>query len=87
MPDDYASIFDGMDIVQKAGANGLAFGDLAYNMFQSILSSRRIDVSKRIDVVFDARIEKSIKSDERLRRSIENLIFQQLTPSYPVKQY
>ena len=84
-PDDYASIFDGMAIVQKARATGLTFGELAHQMFQSILSSSR--GAKRIDVVFDVYMENSIKSAERLRRSTENLTFQQLIPSYPIKQY
>ena len=84
-PDDYASIFDGMAIIQKARATGLTFGELAHQMFQSILSSSR--GAKRIDVVFDVYMENSIKSAERLRRSTENLTFQQLIPSYPVKQY
>jgi hypothetical protein len=51
LPDDYASIFDGMAIVQKARATGLTFGELAHQMFQSILLSCR--GAKRIDVVFD----------------------------------
>ena len=85
LPDDYASIFDGMAIVQKTRATGLTFGELAHQMFQSILSSSR--GAKRIDVVFDVYMENSIKSAERLRRSTGNLTFQQLIPSYPVKQH
>jgi hypothetical protein len=56
-----------MAIVQKARATGLTFGELAHQMFQSILSSSR--GAKRIDVVFDVYMENSIKSAERLRRS------------------
>ena len=85
LPDDYASIFDGMAIVQKARATGLTFGELAHQTFQSILSSSR--GAKRIDVVFDVYVENSIKNGERLRRSTGNLTFRQLIPSYPVKQY
>ena len=51
LPDAYASIFDGMAIVQKARAAELTFGELAHQMFQLILSSSR--GTKRIDVVFD----------------------------------
>ena len=51
LPDAYASIFDGMAIVQKARATELTFGELAHQTFQSILSSSR--GTKRIDVVFD----------------------------------
>ena len=85
LPDGYASIFDGMAIVQKARATGLTFGELAHQMFQSILSSSR--GANRIDVVFDVYMENSIKSAERLRRSTGNLAFRQLIPTYPVKQY
>ncbi len=85
LPDDYASIFDGMAIVQKARATGLTFGELAHQMFQSILLSCR--GAKQIDVVFYVYMENSIKSAERLRRSTGNLTFRQLILSYPVKQY
>ena len=40
-----------MAIVQKARATELTFGELAHQMFQSILSSSR--GTKRIDIVFD----------------------------------
>ena len=42
---------------------------------------------QRIDVVIAVYMENSIKSAEHLRRSTESLTFQQLIPSYPVKQY
>lgn len=58
-PDDYASIFDDMAIVQKAHTT-----ELAHQMFQSILSSSK--GAKHIDVVFDVYMENSIKSAERL---------------------
>ena len=51
LPDAYASIFDGMAIVQKDRTTELTFGELAHQMFQSILSSSR--GTKQIVVVFD----------------------------------
>ena len=85
LPEHYAAVFDGMAVVQKARASGLTFGELAYQMLQSILSSSR--GSKRIDVVFDMYRENSIKNAKRLRRSTGKLTFRQLIRSYPVKQY
>ena len=85
IPDDCALIVDGMAVVRQIKTSNITYQGLSTKLLRHILS---IGASaKRIDVVFDVYIDKSIKDVERNRRSSGQLTLQQIIPSSVIKQW
>jgi hypothetical protein len=79
------TIIDGMAVVQKAHFGDNTFGQLSESILQTMVNlGSESDV---IHAVFDVYRDKSIKNDERLRRGEGSLVFQNLLPEQPVKQW
>ena len=74
-----------MALIQKAKTARQTFGDLSYTLLRTVLFLGKD--SKRIDLVFDVYWDQSIKNAERLRKGSGNLVFQNLKPSQPIKQW
>ena len=79
------TVLDGMALIQKAKTAGQTFGDLSDTLLRTVLFLGKD--SKRIDLVFDVYWDQSIKNAERLRKGSGNLVFQNLKPSQPIKQW
>jgi len=69
LPDNFATVTDGMSLVQKVKGEQVTFGDVATAVLLMVLKEG--NCSKRIDVVFDTYKENSIKNSERLLRGEE----------------
>ncbi len=69
LPENSASVVDGMNLVQRVKADQVTFGDVANTVLSMALSQG--SNSKRIDVVFDTYRENSIKNSERSARGGE----------------
>lgn len=74
LPEQCASVIDGMNLVQRVRGDQATFGDIA----TSILSMALQGDSKRIDVVFDTYRTNSIKNSERSARAGETTSGHQL---------
>ena len=61
-PDEYASLIDGMALVQKSSVVSLTFGQFADQLLQSVLAVSRN--AERIDVIFDVYQAGSIKTTD-----------------------
>ena len=83
--DNIVTVLDGMTLIQKAITAGQTFGDLCDTLLRTVLFLGKD--SKRLDLVFDVYCDQSIKNAERLRRGSGNLMFQNLKPSLPIKQW
>ena len=70
LPENCASVVDGMGLVQRVKGDQAAFGDIATTVFSMALNEG--GKSNRIDVVFDTYRENSIKNSERLLRGEES---------------
>ena len=66
IPENVASIIDGMSLVQKVKGNEATFGDIAKSVL-SIALAEALN-STRIDIVFDTYRQLSIKNSERTQR-------------------
>ena len=69
LPENCASVIDGMSLVQRVKGDQATFGDIANTVLSMALNEG--GQSDRIDVVFDMYHEKSIKNSERLLRGEE----------------
>ena len=69
LPQNTASVVDGMNLVQRIKGDKATFGDVAATVFSMALNEGR--QSNRIDVVFDTYQENSIKNSERSLRGGE----------------
>lgn len=69
LPENTASVIDGMNLVQRVKGDEACFGDVAKIVFSMALSEGR--QSSRIDVVFDTYKDNSIKNCERSLRGEE----------------
>ena len=69
LPGNSAFVVDGMNIVQRIKGDQNIFGDVATTILSMVLKEG--SQSKRIDVVFDIYLEKSIKNSERSVRGAE----------------
>lgn len=67
--ENYASILDGMNFVQRVKGDQATFGDIASAIF--LMALKEGSHSKRIDIVFDTYQENSIKNSERSVRGEE----------------
>ena len=79
----FATVFDGMAIVQSVNPNGKTFGDLSKQLLKTVMSLGKD--SERIDVVFDVYRVEPIKNAERIRRGTANLLFQKILPNQQIK--
>ena len=84
-PNEYASLIDGMALVQKSSVVGLAFGQFADQLLQSVLAVSRN--AERIDVIFDVYQAGSIKTAERIRRSCGQIVIRNIVPTCPIRQW
>ena len=85
IPDDCALIVDGMAVVRQIKTSNITYHGLSTKLLRHILSVGAS--AKRIDVVFNVYIDKSIKDVERNRRSSGQLTLQQIIPSSVIKQW
>jgi len=69
LPENCASVVDGIGLVQRVKGDQATFADIATTVFSMVLDEG--DKSNRIDVVFDTYRENSIKNSERLLRGEE----------------
>ena len=77
---------DGMSIVQKLDGNQKTFGDIAKTVLKIVIRER--DKCDRVDVVFDAYRDGSIKDAERVNRgSGSGVKFRSLATGHMVKQW
>ena len=81
----FATVFDGMAIIQSVNPNGKTFGDLLKQLLKTVMSLGKD--SARIDVVFDVYRAESIKNAERIRRCTSNILFQKILPNQQIKQW
>ena len=63
IPDNYATIIDGMSLVQKIRGDQSTYGEVSTTILAMALNDGR--KSNWIDVVFDVYVENSIKNSER----------------------
>ena len=85
-PENAASIFDGMAILQKFKPPvGATFQVVADRLFDIVTSN----CSKRIDVVFNVYQEQSIKNVERSKRApgSDGIKYKNILPGYKVKSW
>lgn len=69
LPENCASVVDGMSLVQRVKGDQATFGDIATTVLSMALNEG--GQSNRVDVVFDTYRENSIKNSERLLRGEE----------------
>ena len=85
-PEPSATIIDGMSLVQKMKGNDQTFAQLAESALTHILHEGV--VSYRIDVVFDAYREDSIKNaDKSNRGSTTGIQFRNMAPGHRIQQW
>ena len=86
LPQNTASVVDGMNLVQRIKGDQATFGDVAATVFSMALNEGR--QSNRIDVVFDTYQENSIKNSERSLRGRETgHQLQSITSTQIVRQW
>ena len=86
LPDHFATITDGMSIIQKVKGDQVNFGEVAQIVFSTALKDG--SSSDRINIVFDTYQNTSIKNCERLTRGEElGLKLQDITASQIVRQW
>ena len=87
IPDNSASVIDGMSLVYKVKGNESTFGDIARSVLS--MAVRTSGSSTRIDVVFDVYRQKSIKSSERTYRGEDDddQELQSISSSHIVRQW
>ena len=79
------AVLDGIALVQKLRTSGKTFGELSQDLAEIVLALGKN--SSRIDFVFDVYRDESIKNAEGTRRSTGRLLYHNLKPSQPVKQW
>ena len=84
-PSDSVYIVDGMAAVRQVKPLKSTYSEFAVRLLKYVLSNG--SQSKRIDVVFDAYENNSIKDVERNRRSSGELSVQKLLPNVEIKQW
>lgn len=86
-PDNAATIFDGMAVLQKfKPPRGATFSVVAEKLFDFLTSN----TSRRVDVVFDIYKDMSIKNAERSKRSSaasQGVTYRNILPGYQVKNW
>lgn len=86
IPENCATIIDGMHLVHKIKGDQLNFGEIAIDLFSMILKEGT--GSDRIDVVFDRYQDLSIKNKERETRSNDSGIkINNITSSHIIRQW
>jgi len=86
LPNNSATVIDGMNLVQKVKGGQETFGDVASTVLAMALNSGAN--SNRIDVVFDTYVKHSIKDGERdLRGREDSHQFQTITSSQILRQW
>jgi hypothetical protein len=86
IPENCATIIDGMHLVQKMKGDQLNFGEIAIDLFSMVLKEGA--GSKRIDVVFDRYQDISIKNKERESRGKDSGIkINNITSSQIIRQW
>lgn len=81
---NYASIVDGMNLVQRVKGDQATFGDIASSIL--LMAIREGSQGKRIDVVFDTYQENSIKNSERRGEETGHQL-QSITSAQIVRQW
>ena len=78
-------IADGMAYVRQIKTVDLTYREFSIKMLKHIVNSGIY--ATRIDIVFDVYMENSIKDVERARRSSGEIVFKQIVPTSPIKQW
>ena len=85
-PTNVSNIYDGMAILQKLKLPaGATFRLVAEKVFSAVTNN----TSRRIDIVFDANSDISIKNAKRSKRSArsESVKYKNILPGHPMKSW
>lgn len=86
IPQPSTCIIDGMNLVQKVHGDNETFAEVSDAIFMSALDTGT--ESSRIDVVFDAYLDESIKNAERVNRGSDSgILYSNIVADHKVKQW